>query len=203
MRPIICGLMLATAGLALAAPASAATVVYQGKCQQLCELQQVNGNVTNVSYFFNYSGYQSFGLLGIEAEGAPVYQATGTFNVSGAAPVDYSFLVTASIFSGDATFYYDYPISQNLTGNLSYYQGQGSFEIGATTWPKLTYVSGRGVDLANQRGGRPFDSDYRIVITYDEVPAVPEPATWALMLAGFGMIGSAMRRRRVGFAAAA
>ncbi len=27
-------------------------------------------------------------------------------------------------------------------------------------------------------------------------PAVPEPASWALMLAGFGTLGMAMRRRR-------
>lgn len=27
--------------------------------------------------------------------------------------------------------------------------------------------------------------------------AVPEPATWAMMLAGFGMVGGALRRRRV------
>ena len=32
-------------------------------------------------------------------------------------------------------------------------------------------------------------------------PGVPEPATWALMIAGFGMVGSALRRRR-GFATA-
>jgi hypothetical protein len=28
------------------------------------------------------------------------------------------------------------------------------------------------------------------------VPAVPEPATWAMMIAGFGLVGGAMRRRR-------
>lgn len=28
-------------------------------------------------------------------------------------------------------------------------------------------------------------------------PAVPEPATWAMMIAGFGLVGAAMRRRRV------
>ena len=31
-------------------------------------------------------------------------------------------------------------------------------------------------------------------------PAVPEPATWAMMLIGFGVIGSAMRRRKVSLA---
>jgi len=27
-------------------------------------------------------------------------------------------------------------------------------------------------------------------------PGIPEPATWAMLIAGFGMVGSAMRRRR-------
>jgi hypothetical protein len=31
--------------------------------------------------------------------------------------------------------------------------------------------------------------------------AIPEPASWALMLAGFGMIGGAMRRRQIALAA--
>ncbi len=31
---------------------------------------------------------------------------------------------------------------------------------------------------------------------YVEVPAVPEPAQWALMIAGFGLVGAAARRRR-------
>ncbi|MCS6986475.1 MAG: PEPxxWA-CTERM sorting domain-containing protein [Sphingomonadaceae bacterium] len=26
--------------------------------------------------------------------------------------------------------------------------------------------------------------------------AVPEPATWGLMIAGFGLVGAALRRRR-------
>jgi len=202
MRYLIGGLMLATAGLA-SVPASAATVVYEGKCQQFCYLPKVNGTVNSVSYFFDYNGYQSFGWRGTSAEGAGVYQASGTLFVSGGRSVNYSIPVTANGDGVDATFYLRFPISQELTGNLSYYEGEGDFEIGAFTFPTYTYISGRGVDFGNQTGGRPFDSDYRITIDYEAAPFVPEPSTWALMLAGFGMVGYAMRRRKVGFTAAA
>ena len=30
----------------------------------------------------------------------------------------------------------------------------------------------------------------------DTIAAVPEPASWALMIAGFGLVGAAARRRR-------
>jgi hypothetical protein len=39
-------------------------------------------------------------------------------------------------------------------------------------------------------------------ITFGSVrPGVPEPATWALMISGFGMVGAAMRRRAAAVAA--
>ncbi len=36
-----------------------------------------------------------------------------------------------------------------------------------------------------------------------ESTAVPEPATWAMMIVGFGLAGTALRRRRAGLAIAA
>lgn len=34
-------------------------------------------------------------------------------------------------------------------------------------------------------------------ITYNAIPAVPEPGTWLMMILGFGLIGGLMRRRNV------
>ena len=33
------------------------------------------------------------------------------------------------------------------------------------------------------------------VVRGDATPGVPEPATWAMLIAGFGLVGTAMRRR--------
>ena len=41
----------------------------------------------------------------------------------------------------------------------------------------------------------PFDS-LALPVTFAMASAVPEPATWAMLIAGFGMVGGIMRRRR-------
>lgn len=41
----------------------------------------------------------------------------------------------------------------------------------------------------------PLQVNYRLTVT--DVSAVPEPATWAMMLAGFGAIGFTLRRTRL------
>lgn len=38
--------------------------------------------------------------------------------------------------------------------------------------------------------------DNLVAVTADATPAVPEPATWAMMLVGFGLIGATARYRR-------
>lgn len=40
------------------------------------------------------------------------------------------------------------------------------------------------------------DGSYRIRIGINQVPAIPEPETYALMLAGLGVLGAVARRRR-------
>ena len=59
---------------------------------------------------------------------------------------------------------------------------------GLTTAAGYVFTSGLGADTGI----------YRISFT---AAAVPEPASWALMIAGFGLVGSGMRARRRAFAA--
>jgi len=57
-----------------------------------------------------------------------------------------------------------------------------------------------------QNGGGGFELDNLTIGNVNgapggSTPAVPEPASWALMIGGFGMIGAAMRRRHAAIAA--
>ena len=64
--------------------------------------------------------------------------------------------------------------------------GLFTFKLGNDRVTSLTFAS----------GGNSFELD-RLAIS----GAVPEPATWALMIMGFGAVGGAMRRRKVATAA--
>jgi hypothetical protein len=51
------------------------------------------------------------------------------------------------------------------------------------------------IDFVGGNGYAPVD-DLQTAVRGTFVPSVPEPGEWALMLAGLGMMGSVMRRRR-------
>ena len=50
--------------------------------------------------------------------------------------------------------------------------------------------------------GVTFTSDSGAFLTATSSPSVPEPATWAMMLAGLGIVGASLRQRRAGRALA-
>jgi hypothetical protein len=62
--------------------------------------------------------------------------------------------------------------------------GENKFTISGTGITSLAYTFDPGIDTAKQ---------FRVE---GVSAAVPEPATWAMMLLGFGAVGFAMRRRR-------
>ncbi|QJU57071.1 PEP-CTERM sorting domain-containing protein [Sphingomonas sp. AP4-R1] len=67
---------------------------------------------------------------------------------------------------------------------------------GTTTAPVfLTGTFGLS-DIPRNRTTDPIQVNYTLTVT-DISSAVPEPATWAMMLVGFGGIGTAIRRRTI------
>lgn len=73
---------------------------------------------------------------------------------------------------------------------VNFYNNNGTLQVGA-----YGYVN---PDVRLYTGGSLTQTSERIVDT----PAVPEPATWAMMILGVGAVGYSLRRRRVTFGAA-
>jgi len=70
----------------------------------------------------------------------------------------------------------------------------GDETVGITTFPLSTFVYIGWEDLP---GGGDLDyNDHRFVFENVRGGVIPEPATWAMLIAGFGLVGFAARRRR-------
>jgi len=88
------------------------------------------------------------------------------------------------------TFYYAGGGSETLTGLQL---AGGAFSGDQSVGRRMTYDFGgqKVTSVQFTSSGNSFEFD-NIATT----SAVPEPATWAMMITGFGMAGAAMRRRR-------
>ena len=124
---------------------------------------------------------------------AGLYQYVIAFDLTGFNANSASFL---------ARFLVDNQVSSIVLNNSTIFNGPaGGF--GSGSWVNFGansgFVNGNNILKVNavnlaQNGGNP--TGLRVEFLQSAVAAVPEPGSWALMIAGFAMAGFAMRRRR-------
>lgn len=191
------GAAAAAAAISMAGPALANTVIFQN---------------AGADSYFNFNG--------ISLPGAGTY----TIELTSSAPVDFFFSGAYTehwdIFFAPAPK----PHSENIEGNesdvYSDHSGSGIYGLWTFTVPKTLYSffnSDIGYDDAysipvgtplyqetkfenaylDLEGGKPSGNIFNYSLTVTQISAVPEPATWAMMIAGFGLAGTALRSRRL------
>jgi hypothetical protein len=92
--------------------------------------------------------------------------------------------------------YLDPAIYNDLGSGVVY----GSVTISGPTSLVVVNLNQAGVDAINAAGLQGQFFEVGGVLTETFGGGVPEPATWALMIGGFGLAGVALRRRKAAFA---
>jgi len=132
-----------------------------------------------------------------------VYQSVGT---GGSSSFDFAGLLGAASLTGFSVYWGSVDTHNNLDffnragglvssisgGNLPRFDGNQM--LGATN-RRLTWALNEADDVTRivfRGGGNAFEYDTLGITT----GAVPEPSTWAMLIAGFGLVGAVVRRRR-------
>lgn len=212
-------LAFATAALVMAAPAAATTIVLNLTANPV--------NTTTNTFTFNGDIYNSADLIfdpfdPFTIEEGDIIEATITFTSGFTVPASGEQFFGVNFLGVDSDSPPGYPDNEGPMNNgtlVFAYTG------GATGLPNDTQGGSCGNCLTSIGGQSPGNSFIfnsikltetvtalnapftigRASFSYQlrDVAAVPEPATWAMMIGGFGLVGGAMRRRRVGAMATA
>ncbi len=182
-------LVLAGATLAFATPAAAQQLVTNGGFE--------TGSLTGFTQTGNtgFTGVSSGS--GIPASGTyaaffgPI-GSNGGITQALATTSGQSYLISFDLqnLNGGSNFY------DVLFGGVSLFSASNSGAFGYTNFSTTATATGASTLLAfNFRNDPSFFTLDNVSVTAVN-GAVPEPATWAMMLIGFGAIGASMRRRR-------
>jgi len=148
---------------------------------------QASGSVTS-------NGPYASGEALLRFRSVAVYEGEGSiwqqWNVvgSGGTDADPGIEMLVAFFDVDQIFYLKPSITYNiemLASAGATTAGQDNSRAHATVDPVFTILGG-------------FASDYSLVgVPGGATGAVPEPASWMMMIAGFGLLGAALRRRDI------
>ncbi|WP_253717400.1 PEPxxWA-CTERM sorting domain-containing protein [Sphingomonas sp. AP4-R1] len=179
--------MVAAALAAIAVPASAATFT-------------VDGDTSSGATY--HRPLSDFGPpTQLSRVGTAVRYASLSFSVS--APGDYDFMMTSTTpdFDPVLTLYqFSFDPANALTNALL---TNDDLVAGNLTQAGFTHLLSAGIAYVVVMTGFENSDSGTFTFTIDgpgtvsaDLPAAPEPATWAMFIGGFGLIGGAMRRRR-------
>lgn len=141
-------------------------------------------------------GVQFLDLVGFGTVGS-IYQ---TFNTVAGNGYTLTFSYSHNLFGGDPSASADFGLYDGVFGSLLAPFGSFSHNSGTSTnldWQNFTFsfvAASAQTTLAfgNSAGG----NNAGVLLDNIAVNAVPEPAAWALMIMGFGLVGGAVRRRK-------
>lgn len=204
---------LAAAGLSLAAAFGAhATTLVNASFEQPggAPIRQALSDGDTFIPGWSVSGigqyYESSGADGINAADGGYYVSFGHNGTTGGS-ITQTF---SSLLGANYTLNYQFRLQQGSeTGSgfrVSASTGDSvdSFDAILANWasgPALTFVGTGGavtltfLDITTSGGASNLALD-DVRLTNDATSGTPEPASWALMICGFGMAGAALRRRR-------
>ncbi len=186
----------------VAIPASGTLLVTGGNTAAVAGWRALNVNIDYVSSakWDAASGARSIDLAGTAAGG--ILQTIGGFTAGKTYKVVFSlsanpfgangnYVATASATGGVAQSFTYVKTAANTPTNMLYRQFTYLFTASSAS-QNLQF---RANNTALARGG------FGPVLDRVGISLVPEPASWSMLIAGFGMIGFAMRRRKVAVAA--
>ena len=202
---------------AFAAPSVAATVIGGGNYVRVTPGEDFSVAFADADGFT--TGRQYSGLVEVIVSGIGQSFGTRLTDAFYYAEDGYGYVAGQAIGNGwyelGMTAEGEAPLGSNLTrirSNIVYIEGLGDV-TGGSRRPAYSadHVYRFVVDVSALNGGNPGtlifgpnDGNYRdnsgkfdITLYQLGTSAVPEPATWAMMITGFGLAGMAVRRRRL------
>jgi len=128
-----------------------------------------------------------------------LFPTSGTKQITTFGDLSLAFAIPVYAFGFYATDATDYGAALSVTFNNG---SIGSYQLTSGTLPTgnllfFGVTSDSGISSVRLLGAKNTDGFGYDDLTVGSPAAVPEPATWAMFIGGFGLIGAAMRRRRV------